>query len=387
MEIGSVRFFKRLIAFSLVVVLPLSLAGCSAAVLALYLTSRSAGNSITRMESRIAQLEEQITVLSMLQSELTAPGAQSGASGQTESRQLAAAAISPAASGVPASLPGEGATMTEPSLFGGTVSETTMPMASAAPAAGPSSEPTSQASSSLALALAAFRPDFFREPVAVLPRTDKVVYLTFDDGPSARTAEILRILEQNHVKASFFVITRRDAASEALLRQAAAGGHAIGMHSDSHNMSAVYASPLATLTDFSRNYDYIRRVTGQSPAVFRYAGGSSNAMVKESGRFESLIEMNRRGFVCFDWNASTGDAASSPLSAARIVRNAIESAGSRQAVVLLAHDANSKTATVTALPEIIRHFRNAGYRFGTLGPDVEPILYASTRKALATQAG
>ena len=236
-------------------------------------------------------------------------------------------------------------------------------------------------------ALVDFRPDFFREQSVVVPQEDKVAYLTFDDGPSARTVEILRVLDNYHVKATFFVVTKADAKSGQLLKKIAEAGHAVGMHSNSHAMAAIYASPQATLEDFSLNYDYILSVTGQAPSVFRFAGGSSNAKNPATGQFDSLIEMNRRGFVCFDWNASTGDAVSGQASKAKIIQNTINSTLDRQTVVLLAHDTPSKGTTVAALPEIIQFYQKAGYRFGTLGPETAPVLYASTRKAVLGLAG
>ena len=357
--VGSVTFFKRLIAFSLVVVLPVSVIGCSAASIAFVKARSDSALLAGRLEERIISLEKQVDALSQRQAMLPTPQSQSGLSEQPVTVEKPSSLLPGARSAGELSL-------SDIDAAGG-MEGAELP--------------------GVADALVDFRPDFFREQSVVVPQEDKVAYLTFDDGPSARTVEILRVLDNYHVKATFFVVTKADAKSGQLLKKIAEAGHAVGMHSNSHAMAAIYASPQATLEDFSLNYDYILSVTGQAPSVFRFAGGSSNAKNPATGQFDSLIEMNRRGFVCFDWNASTGDAVSGQASKAKIIQNTINSTLDRQTVVLLAHDTPSKGTTVAALPEIIQFYQKAGYRFGTLGPETAPVLYASTRKAVLGLAG
>ena len=102
------------------------------------------------------------------------------------------------------------------------------------------------------------------------------VYLTFDDGPSDRTAEILDILAEYDVKATFFVTGREDEQSQALYRRIVDEGHTLGMHSYSNKYSEIYQSEDAFAEDYRKLRDYLKEVTGVDCRYYRFPGGSSN---------------------------------------------------------------------------------------------------------------
>lgn len=203
----------------------------------------------------------------------------------------------------------------------------------------------------------------------------RVCCLTFDDGPSDNTDRILEILDQYGVKATFFVVgtSASSAAGQERLRQIAAAGHAIGMHSWSHSYGTVYASVESFLEEFNKLYEWIYQATGVYPTVFRFPGGSINGYNR--GVYQEIIaEMTRRGFVYYDWNASAQDATVTPRDADLIAGDCLLGIG-RDLAVVLAHDSAARTTTVEALPAVIEGYQAAGYTFAALHPGVMPVTF------------
>ncbi len=178
------------------------------------------------------------------------------------------------------------------------------------------------------------------------------VYLTFDDGPSIYTDDILDILAEYNVKATFFVVGRENTASYARYLRIVEEGHTLGMHSYSHVYSDIYASPEAFAEDTQRIRSLLEDVTGQTPVFYRFPGGSSNDVSRTDIR-ELAEYLESQGIIYFDWNVSSGDAGKIPLTSDQIVRNALSGIESRDTTVILLHDAASKRSTVYALPQII----------------------------------
>ena len=200
---------------------------------------------------------------------------------------------------------------------------------------------------------------------------EKVVYLTFDDGPSANTDTILQILDQYGIKATFFVVGRTSEQDQQRMRDIVNAGHTLAMHSWSHDYKKVYASVEAFLEDAYQLYQYIYEVTGQYPRIFRFPGGSINGYNR--GVYQEIIaEMTRRGFVYFDWNASAQDATLYPRPASAIAADCLRGVG-RDLVVVLSHDSAARGTTVDALPAIIEGYQNAGYTLAALHPGVTPV--------------
>ena len=203
----------------------------------------------------------------------------------------------------------------------------------------------------------------------------RVCFLTFDDGPSPNTDRILEVLDQYGVKATFFVVGagKSDQADQERMRNIAAAGHTIAMHSWTHDYKKVYASVEAFLDEFSTLYQYIYEVTGVRPQLYRFPGGSINGY--DRGVYQEIIaEMTRRGFVYFDWNASAQDATPRPRPSWDIAGDCLKGIG-RELVVVLAHDSAARGTTVDALPAVIEGYQNAGYTFSALHPGVEQVTF------------
>ena len=221
----------------------------------------------------------------------------------------------------------------------------------------------------------ALYPDLYAQPAEHNSvDLEKVVYLSFDDGPSERTPELLEVLEHYNVKATFFVVGRDSEKGRQWLRDIVDAGHAIGVHSYTHDYETIYSSVEAFLDDFAQEYSLILDATGVSPQIFRFPGGSINVYNRHIYQ-EIISEMTRRGFVYFDWNRQTGDAVQSNVSANRLVKNALDQASSMRRIFLLAHDNACLTNVVEALPCIIEGYQEAGFTFGLLTPEVKPVIY------------
>lgn len=178
------------------------------------------------------------------------------------------------------------------------------------------------------------------------------VYLTFDDGPSAYTGEILDILAQYDVKATFFVVGKEDEASEALLRRIVEEGHTLGMHSYSHKYADLYKSEESFIADFEKQRTYLEAVTGTSCKFYRFPGGSSNT-VSNMDMHIFADYLDTQGVVFYDWNIASGDGGRRLLDVDTLVKNSTTDVGKWNCSVILLHDSVEKGTTVDALPEII----------------------------------
>lgn len=180
------------------------------------------------------------------------------------------------------------------------------------------------------------------------------IYLTFDDGPSRYTAEILDILKEYDIKATFFVVGREDENSLAMYRRIVAEGHTLGMHSYSHKYSEIYASREAFIADMTKLSDLLYSTTGVRPKICRFPGGSSNQVsrVDMQELFDWLAE---KGIQYYDWNISSGDAVASGLATQTIIQNCTKGLERYGSAMILMHDAAEKHTTVEALPVIIEY--------------------------------
>lgn len=178
------------------------------------------------------------------------------------------------------------------------------------------------------------------------------VYLTFDDGPSIYTNEILDILKKYDVKATFFVLEKESEEAQQALKRIVEEGHSLGMHSTTHEYDKIYASKEAFGKDVEEIRDYLFQVTGVKSWLYRFPGGSSNTVTNVDVH-EFIEYLKESDTVYFDWNVSSGDAAKVSLSAETILRNATAGIETRPTSVILFHDMASHRTTVDALPMVI----------------------------------
>ncbi len=210
-------------------------------------------------------------------------------------------------------------------------------------------------------------------PVLKVEKADanavKTVYFTFDDGPSEVTEEILDILKEEGIKATFFVIGPSGDKTDERLYRIACEGHAIGLHTMSHDYSKIYDYPEAFIWDMEYERSWIYSVTGQEINIFRFPGGSGNSTVDKWLIEEIKAETAKKGFVWYDWNADSRDSLGELLSPEEIAANVLgsEAVASGGDVIVLMHDSSTRKTAPEALKILIAKFREMGYEFGKLG--------------------
>ncbi|MDO5574655.1 MAG: polysaccharide deacetylase family protein [bacterium] len=198
------------------------------------------------------------------------------------------------------------------------------------------------------------------------------VYLTFDDGPSYYTDDILDILNRYGVKANFFVIGTEDPELRKMYRRIIEEGHVLGMHSYSHKYQDIYASVDAFATDLSRLETLLYDETGVIPKLYRFPGGSSNTVSPVSmGYF--IDYLTAKGITYYDWNISSGDASTHLLPKDDIVRNSLYRIDENEETMILLHDIGDKSTTVEALPEIIEALQEQELPIVTIDDTTMPI--------------
>lgn len=180
------------------------------------------------------------------------------------------------------------------------------------------------------------------------------VYLTFDDGPSKYTDDILDILDRYGVKATFFVVGKESDSAREAMKEIVDRGHTLGMHSYTHKYAEIYDSLESFAEDYGKIRDYIYEVTGVESRVYRFPGGSSNT-ISDIDMEEFADYLDAQGVRFFDWNISSGDGGRKLLSVETLVKNSTEDIERFETSVILMHDAASKSTTVDALPAIIEN--------------------------------
>lgn len=191
----------------------------------------------------------------------------------------------------------------------------------------------------------------------------KVAYLTFDDGPTYNvTPQVLNILKNENVKATFFVVGNMAKNNPALLKREKNEGHVIANHSYTHIYKQVYASTdsfLEEITNCNKIIDSI--VGGHNDKLVRFPGGSYG-----KGKQVFKDTLAKSGYHYADWNCLTGDQDGKFYTKDQLVKNFKISAGNKKELIILMHDIPSKSHSVQAIPEIIRYLKSNGYEFRTL---------------------
>ena len=222
------------------------------------------------------------------------------------------------------------------------------------------------------------------------PLEGKIAYLTFDDGPSELTSQVLDILKEHRVDATFFVIGKNIKGYEKVLKRAVAEGHLIAGHTFSHDYSKIYRNVDAFFQDLEEGNEEIQRVTGEIPALFRFPGGSNNSVSKPAqdpvlyGKdqwiMDDLVEESfKRGYTYIDWNVSVGDASPIAYTAESALQRVMDGSKGKKEIVVLSHDARTKANTVKALPSIIQHLKEEGFAFKTLDPSVSGFTFSKQK--------
>ena len=190
---------------------------------------------------------------------------------------------------------------------------------------------------------------------------NKVVYLTFDDGPGPYTKRLLDILDKYNVKATFFV-TGQKLGYKDMIGETYRRGHTIALHTYSHQYS-IYRSEETYFADLKKIEDICVAQTGVKPNIVRFPGGTSNTISRNYCKkiMTTLSKsLGYRGYFYCDWNVSSGDAGGAK-NKDEVANNVINGIKRNNVSIVLQHDIVS--FSVDAVEKIIVWGLANGYTF------------------------
>lgn len=204
---------------------------------------------------------------------------------------------------------------------------------------------------------------------------EKIIYLTFDDGPSDPiTNKVLDILKENDVKATFFLIGNQIKGLEDVVTRINNDGHSIGLHTYTHKFNKIYSNNANFIMEMKKCQNEIKKVTNTTPTILRFPGGSRKHL--SSNLLQTLHDKNLK---IYDWNMETLDGINPKLSPYKILKAATNNKENLSTVILLLHCDYMHKNTCVALPDIIKYYKDHGYVFKPITNDT-PELYFPIKK-------
>lgn len=193
----------------------------------------------------------------------------------------------------------------------------------------------------------------------------KQVFLTFDDGPSYEvTTEILNILQEEDVKATFFVLGTMVKSNPEVLRREYKEGHYIANHGYSHIYSKVYKNKHSVIEEYKKCEKEIKKALNDenyNSNLFRFPGGSVGGPYDDIKK-QAVKEFEKQNIAYLDWNALTFDSDGADTKE-EIMNNLKDTVEGKDSVVVLMHDAPNKDITAETLKNVIKYLKNEGYSF------------------------
>lgn len=190
---------------------------------------------------------------------------------------------------------------------------------------------------------------------------DKVVYLTFDDGPTTLTDEFLDLLKEQDIKATFFMqgTNLQKTDLQESVKRATEEGHYVGAHSMTHDSEKLYNNGLF-VSEMNETLSLIKDITGTNSKLVRPPYGSEPGLKSEQIR-NQIVES---GIKVWDWTIDSNDwkFEDNPNQIVESIKNQTK----RDREVILMHE---KPQTLQALPEIIEFYKEKGYEFAVYNDD------------------
>ncbi len=194
------------------------------------------------------------------------------------------------------------------------------------------------------------------EVITNVPTTEMIIALTFDDGPSPTyTPQILKILEEHQVRATFFAVGMRVESFPDVARAIVNGGHELGNHTFSHPLKQLNGTQFEH--ELQRAHQTIEQVTGVTPRIYRPPGAYYNKT--------TLEVLKRHGYtmVLWSWWQNPKDYANPGADV--IVQRIL--AEPRNGDIVVLHDlGGNRSQTVAALPKVITGLKEKGFSFVTI---------------------
>lgn len=199
----------------------------------------------------------------------------------------------------------------------------------------------------------------------------KIIYLTFDDGPSSKvTSNVLDVLKENKVKATFFLIGNQIKGREAVVKRIYNEGNSIGLHSYTHDYNIIYSDEDNFIKEMMDCRNEINNVIGITPNIIRFPGGSHKRL---SNSF--LKKLHDKNFKLYDWNLENSDGLKPKTSSCELYEKAINGSENKNKIILLLHCTNNHQNTCKALPQIIKYYKSKGYEFRTITEETKELYF------------
>lgn len=206
----------------------------------------------------------------------------------------------------------------------------------------------------------------FKNRVETLAKgEEKVVYLTFDDGPNrAVTPKILDILEKKNIKATFFVIGKNVEQHPEIVKRAYEEGHYIANHGYDHNNKKLYKNKESFINEIKKTDLAIGNAIGVEnycSHVFRFPNGfmSPNNKIQKKEALSILSELD---YTYIDWNCLNNDSVKK-YTKEQLLNNLKKTAKDKNTLVILMHDTKDVNDSSLVLEDSINYLEAEGYEF------------------------
>ena len=203
-----------------------------------------------------------------------------------------------------------------------------------------------------------------------IKNNEKIIYLTFDDGPSVMTDKVLDVLKKNSVKATFFIIGNQIKGQESVVKRMYTEGHSIGLHTYTHIYKNIYSNKKGFISEMLKSQDEINSLIGIKPTIIRFPSGSCRHLTKDF-----LEQLHSYNFTIYDWNIVMPDGINCKTSPDKLYREATKTKNIEQPIILLMHCDYMHKNTCKALPSIIKFYKENGYEFKTINNKTPEIYF------------
>lgn len=194
--------------------------------------------------------------------------------------------------------------------------------------------------------------------------TEKIAYITFDDGPTPNTPRIVETLEKYDAKATFFVLEERVVMYPDYIKQIALSGNALGLHGVSHS-EAIYYTPTSPLEEMEKANKALTNLLGKGSRLVRVPFGSCYKLTNEQAK-----NLAGKGYIVWDWNVDPRDSVGT-IRVEKVMANLRKDLKKCDGdAVILLHDRKS---TAELLPVLLEYLKEEGYRMLPLSEKQTPL--------------
>ncbi len=205
---------------------------------------------------------------------------------------------------------------------------------------------------------------------------EKIIYLTFDDGPSVYTEDFLKVLEEHGVRATFFMVGQYVGYHPERAKAVYDAGHVLACHSNTHDYESLYVSADTVMAEIDAWAKNVEKATGEAPAakIFRFPGGSNTRYLEKDRMEEIYAALHENGYFCFDWTFADNDrylvGKPEEQSVEDYLKDSVKAtlknvaSNPKLPKIMLMHDTSPETLAI--LPWMIEYLTEDGYTFGTL---------------------